>query len=183
MSGSDGGTKPSPPVVCVVGKKKSGKTAVAVALVRELGARGRRVMTLKHGHGFELDTPGTDSWRHRHEGGAQRVVLSGPEGMAVLGDWGPEGELPLRTLVERYVADAEVVVAEGWKASDEHKIEVYRSAAHAEPIYDSAGPRAATFLAVVTDREDYRPPGVRVLALGSEDLPARLADLVESLLE
>ena len=76
----------TPPVVCIVGKKKSGKTATVVGLVSELARRGHRVMTAKHGHGFELDTEGTDSWRHRHEGGAHRVVMAAPDQIAVMGE-------------------------------------------------------------------------------------------------
>jgi molybdopterin-guanine dinucleotide biosynthesis protein B len=67
-----------PPIVCVIGKKKSGKTTTVVGLVRELASRGYRVMTAKHGHHFEVDTAGTDSYRHRREAGAARVVLAGP---------------------------------------------------------------------------------------------------------
>ena len=112
-----------PPVVCVVGKKKSGKTTTVVGLVRELADRGRRVMTVKHGHHFRLDREGTDSWRHRHEGGAARVVLAGPDGLAMEGEWGAGGEEPLEALVDRYLPDAEVVVGEGFKSSDALRIE------------------------------------------------------------
>jgi molybdopterin-guanine dinucleotide biosynthesis protein B len=57
----------APPVVCIIGRKNSGKTELTVALGAELKRRGYRVMTVKHGHGFQLDQPGKDSWRHRHE--------------------------------------------------------------------------------------------------------------------
>ena len=49
-------------------------------------------MSVKHGHHHDIDTEGTDSWRLRHEGGAEKVVLAGPEGFAVMGIWGAEGE-------------------------------------------------------------------------------------------
>jgi hypothetical protein len=89
-----------PFVVCVIGKKKSGKTTTTVGLIRELARRGHRVMSAKHGHGFELDAEGTDSWRHRHEGGAHRVAMAGPEQVAVLGGWDGGGEQPLEALVQ-----------------------------------------------------------------------------------
>lgn len=168
-----------PFVVCVIGKKNSGKTTLTVALVAELVARGHRVMTVKHGHGFDLDTPGTDSWRHRHEGGASRVVMAGPEDMAVVGEWGPGGEPGLDTIVRRFVSDADVVVAEGYKAEALPKIEVFRQAAHADPIYDRRHQLAGSFLAVVTDVESF-PADVPVLALDAPDLVPRLADLVEA---
>ena len=174
--GGEGGL---PPTVCVVGRKDSGKTGTVVALVAELAARGRRVMTAKHGHGFELDTEGTDSWRHRHEGGAARVALVGPDAMAVTGRWGPAGEPSLAEVVRRYLSDAEVVVAEGWKGGPEPKIEVHRSAAHPRSIYEGGPANADTFLAVVTDRPDVVLE-IPVLDLGDPSLAARLAELVEA---
>jgi len=170
-----------PPLLCVVGKKNSGKTGVTVALAAELGQRGRRVMTVKHGHGFELDRPGTDSWRHRREGGAERVLVVGPEDLAMLGGWGPEGERPLRELADRWLADAEIVVAEGWKAGPDPKVEVFRVAAHAEPILVSGSADAETFLAVVTDDPGHEP-GVPVFSLSDPAYAARVADLVERVL-
>jgi len=172
-------TRPRPPfVVSVVGKKDSGKTTLTVALLAELGRRGRRVMSIKHGHGFDLDREGSDSWRHRHEGGAARVVLAGPGEIAVLGSWGAGGEMDLTALVERYLGDAEVVVAEGYKIGTHPKIEVFRSAAHPDPLYTRDHPQADTFLAVVTDRPDFSA-AVPVLSLDAPDLIERLADLVE----
>ena len=85
-------------------------------------------MTVKHGHSFDLDTPGTDSWRHRHEGEADRVVMASPEGLAVVGRW-PEEQMPLDGIVRMYLSDAEIVLAEGYKASRHSKVEVFRSAA------------------------------------------------------
>ncbi len=169
---------PLPPVVCVVGKKRSGKTTTVVGLVQALSRRGRRVMTLKHGHHFRLDREGTDSWRHRHEGGAARVVLAGPEGLAVEGAWGPEGEEPLERLVARFLPDAEVVVAEGFKGSDAPRVEVYRRAAHAEPLYTSDDPR---YLAVLTDVPGFQAH-VPVLDVDDPGRFEALADLVDGLL-
>ena len=78
-----------PPAFSIIGNKKSGKTTLAVAVIAELARRGRRVMSAKHGHHFRLDAPGSDSWRHRHEGRAGRVLLAGPDEFALMGDWGP----------------------------------------------------------------------------------------------
>ena len=167
-----------PFIVSVVGKKDSGKTTLTVALLAELRRRGRRVMSVKHGHGFDLDREGADSWRHRHEGGAERVVVAGPGEMAVLGEWGPEGEMDLTALVGRYLGDADVVVAEGYKLGSHPKIEVFRAAAHPDPLYTRDHPQAHTFLAVVTDRPDFSA-GVPVLSLDAPDMVEHVADLVE----
>lgn len=174
----DGST---PPIVCVVGWKDSGKTGTVVALAAELVGRGHRVMTAKHGHGFALDTEGTDSWRHRHEAGAHRVALIGPEDGAVMGGWGPGGEPTLAEAVRRYLPDAGIVVAEGWKGGPEPKIEVHRSATGQEPIVMGGPPNAGSFLAVATDRPDLALD-IPVLDLAAPDLAARLADIVEAAL-
>ncbi|MBI4539687.1 MAG: molybdopterin-guanine dinucleotide biosynthesis protein B [Gemmatimonadetes bacterium] len=168
-----------PAVVCIVGKKKSGKTTLAVKLVAELAARGRRVMTVKHGHGFDLDTPGSDSWRHRHEGGARRVVLAGPQDLAVVGGWGPAGEMGLEEIVRRFLWDAEIVVAEGYKRERLPKIEIYRRAAHPEPVYDPArAHEIGRYLAIVTDAPGFQAP-CPIFDADDPTLSARLADLVE----
>ena len=55
----------------VVGRKNSGKTTLVVELVRHFTAAGLRVGTVKHtSHSHELDTPGKDSYQHRHAGAA-----------------------------------------------------------------------------------------------------------------
>lgn len=169
-----------PTVVCIIGKKNSGKTTMTVKLVAELTSRGHRVMTVKHGHGFRVDREGTDSWKHRYEGGAERVLMAGPETLALIGEWGREGEPGLADLVGRYLAEADVVVAEGFKVEPFPKIEVFRAAAHPDPIYSPDHRDAGGFLAIVTDRPDFTaaPP---VFALDQPDLIARLADLVEGL--
>lgn len=141
-----------PPVFCVVGWKNSGKTGFVVELTRELARRGLVVMTAKHGHGFDFDRPGSDSWRHRNEGGARRVALVGPKQGAVFGEWNPdEGEPSLAAVVGRYLSDADVVIAEGFKSSPFPKIEVFRPEPGVQSIAGQDEHRAGRFLAVVSD--------------------------------
>lgn len=170
-----------PAVVCVIGKKKSGKTTTTVGLVRELRARGRNVMTAKHGHRFEMDTEGTDSWRHRVEAGAGRVVMAGPEQLAVMGGWGEGGERPLEELVSRFLGDADVVVAEGFKTSSAPKIEVFRRATHEQPLYGEDPRLDSGYIAMLTDVPGFSAH-VPVLDMDDPERFVRLADLVESLL-
>lgn len=162
----------------MVGKKKSGKTTTVVGLVRELVSRGYRVMTAKHGHNFELDTAGTDSWRHRREGGAARVVLAGPAKVAVMGDWGEEGEQELESLVSAYLSDADIVVAEGFKQSSAARIEIFRRVAHACPIYGTNSEADARYLAVLTDVRDFEA-AVPVLEADDPERFHTLANLIE----
>ena len=170
-----------PPALSIIGNKKSGKTTLAVAVIAELARRGRRVMSVKHGHHFRLDAPGSDSWRHRHEGRAERVLLAGPDEFALLGDWGPEGEPSLDLLLTRHLTDAEIVVVEGFRRAAVPKVEIYRSAAQPEPVLEPGRARSMGALAVVTDRPDL-PWSVPVLDADAPDLPARVADLAEGAL-
>jgi molybdopterin-guanine dinucleotide biosynthesis protein MobB len=172
---------PTPPLVCIVGKKKSGKTTTLLQLVAALRRRGHRVMTIKHGHRFDLDREGTDSYRHRVEGGADRVVLAGTGQFAVIGSWPARQEAGPAELAARYLQDADIVVVEGFKLEPLHKIEVFRRAAHARPVWDPAGPGAALFIAGATDDDAYRGTvPFPTFDLDDPELGDRLADVVES---
>lgn len=170
-----------PPAFSIVGNKNSGKTTLTVAVIAELARRGRRVMSVKHGHHFRLDTPGTDSWRHRHEGGAERVLLAGPDEFAVMGGWETGAEPPLDLLLSRHLSEAEIVVVEGYRHEELPKVQIFRSSAQPEPVLapDEAGGRGV--LAVVTDRGDLQWP-VPVLDPDAADTPARVADAAEAAL-
>lgn len=182
--GPAGAAPGRPTVVCVIGKKKSGKTTTVVGLVRELVARGHEVVTVKHGHGFELDHEGTDSWRHRHEGGAARVVMAGPDRFAVMGRWGAvDGgvEPPLETLVRRFHEDADIVVAEGFKTAPFPCIEVFRRAAHERPLLgDPTAGSPERYLAVLTDDPTFEAE-CPIMDIADPRRFRRLADLVQSL--
>ncbi|WP_405285544.1 molybdopterin-guanine dinucleotide biosynthesis protein MobB [Gaopeijia maritima] len=167
-----------PPIVTVVGWKDSGKTTVTTALLRALADRGIRAEAAKHGHGFRFDGEGTDSRRFRSEGRAPRVVLAGPDEMAVFGGWDERGEPGLGGLVRRWLHDAEVVVAEGWKAGPWPAIEVRAPGRSDAPLHRSDAPDAARFLAVVGEGDDGRP-GVPRISRDSAAIGSTLADLVE----
>jgi molybdopterin-guanine dinucleotide biosynthesis protein B len=65
-------------VVCIVGFSGAGKTTVTVGLVTALKQHDLRVGTIKHDvHGFEIDRPGKDSWRHK-QAGASTTIISSP---------------------------------------------------------------------------------------------------------
>jgi molybdopterin-guanine dinucleotide biosynthesis adapter protein len=167
---------PEPRLVAIIGKKNAGKTTLVVALVRELVRRGHRVMTIKHGmHAFEMDQKGRDTWRHIHEGGAERVVMETPGSRIMIAH--TDAEAGPRELATRYLGDAHFVVVEGFKNSDIPKIEVYRRAVHAEPLYDPASPQASQYIAVVTDATDYRA-SIPVLRFSDTNWLYRLVDLV-----
>ena len=113
------------PIVCFVGRSNSGKTTLIERLIPELTQAGYRVATIKHaGHGFDLDTEGKDSWRHKRAGASQVVVLS-KGSLAMFADV-PE-ELPVEAIRDRYVnGDTDLIIAEGWKSEGFPKVVVVR---------------------------------------------------------
>ncbi len=168
---------PRPPMVAVVGRKHSGKTTLTVRLSAELGRRGHRVMTIKHGsHTFNIDPSTTDTYRHYHEGGAAKVAMVSPDKFALVERW--SDEMPPEEIAERYMGDADVIVCEGFTRSALRKVEIYRTEAHATPLYDPATPECATYLAIVTNHDGF---GARcpVLQLSDDAWLTSLADLVE----
>lgn len=120
------------PLITVIGKSKSGKTTLLEGLVRELSGRGYRVATVKHhSHaGFEIDTPGKDSWRFA-QAGSQQVVIAAPDKFATYRKL--EGELSLDGIAAE-IRDMDVILVEGYKRSNKPSIEVARAANSAELI-------------------------------------------------
>ena len=63
-------------VLGIVGWSGSGKTTLLTTLIPLLRARGLTVSTVKHTHhGFDMDRPGKDTYRHR-EAGAHEVLVA-----------------------------------------------------------------------------------------------------------
>ena len=137
-------------IISIIGRKNAGKTTLVVALAAEFVRRGKRVMTIKHAsHAADLDHPGTDTYRHFHEGKAERVLLATPELRAVI-ERSPDDTDPV-ALTRRYLSDADLVIVEGFKLEALPKVEVFRKAVAPLPIYNASLPNAADWLAIITD--------------------------------
>ncbi|NNG47656.1 MAG: molybdopterin-guanine dinucleotide biosynthesis protein B, partial [Deltaproteobacteria bacterium] len=109
------------PVVCFVGRKNSGKTTLMEKVIAGLTAAGHRVAAVKHdAHHFEIDHPGKDSYRFK-AAGADTTVISSPEMTAVV--LRHREEMPLESILSRFVSGVDIVLAEGYKASPFPKIE------------------------------------------------------------
>lgn len=120
------------PLLSIVGKSNSGKTTLIEKLVAELTRRGFRVATIKHNrHGFEIDHEGKDSWRHKKAGAVAAVVAS-PGRVALIED--APGDYSLSELRDRYIRDADLILAEGFKVNPHPKIEVFRAELHGERL-------------------------------------------------
>jgi len=108
-------------IISIIGRKNAGKTTLTVALASELVRRGHRVMTMKHAdHPAQVDQPGVDSWRHFHEGRAERVLLVSPD-MRALFHRAPEEYDPIG-LAREYLPGADIVLVEGFKQAPIPKI-------------------------------------------------------------
>lgn len=150
----------APPMVAIVGKKHAGKTTLVTQLSAELTRRGLRVMTLKHGsHTFNIDPATTDTYRHFHEGQAEKVAMVSPDKFALVERWAVE--LGPEEIATRYLAEADLVLCEGFKKSSIAKIEIHRAAAHAAPLWSADVEQAPTWRAMVSDVAVAGFPGVR----------------------
>ena len=157
------------PILSVVGRSNSGKTTLLEKLIPELTARGYRVATVKHDvHGFDVDKEGKDSWRHK-QAGAHTVVLSSPTRLAVIRDVVQDHALD--EICSRFIHDVDLILSEGYKSDAQPKIEVYRKAAHPEPLCSSAD----DLVAVVSDT----PFNLGVPCLNIDDVRG-LADIIEN---
>ena len=165
-----------PPMVAIIGRKHSGKTTLVVRLAAELHRRGHRVMTIKHGaHTFNIDPATTDTYRHYHEGQSERVAMVAPDKFALIMRW--SDELGPEEIATRHMADADIVICEGFKRSSLPKIEIHRREAHPDPLLGTADVDATTYRVVVTDSDSVN--GVPVIRLGADGWLESLADFVE----
>lgn len=115
-----------PPILCFAGRSGGGKTTLLVEVIRLLRARGYRVVSVKHDvHGADFDTRGKDSWRHK-DAGAETAVLVAPGRVVSISD-SAVGEPSLAEVRDRFGADADIVLAEGFKRAPHPKIEVARA--------------------------------------------------------
>ena len=140
-------------ILTVIGRKNAGKTTLTVALAAELIRRGRRIMTIKHGHHpADVDRAGSDTYRHFHEGRAERTLIAAPT-LRVLFERTPDDYDPV-ALARRYMDGADLVLCEGFKQSSLPKIEVWRRAIGGKPLFDPTAPNASEWIAIMTDDRD-----------------------------
>ena len=156
------------PIISVVGRSQSGKTTLIERLIPEFIKRGYRVATIKHhGNDFPIDHVGKDSWRHK-EAGAQSVVISSPQKIALIED--VSHDLSLDELTTRFIRGVDIVIAEGFKRAKHPKVEVFRKKIHPHPL----APELENVIAVVSD--DPLPLTIPCLRL--DDISG-IADTIE----
>ena len=129
----------------------SGKTALVEKLLPELTDRGLKMATIKHAHHrVELDREGKDSWRYKQAGAVLSMLVTASE-LQLVADAVDRRE-PAQ-LAERFLGEADMVLAEGFSLTPGDKIEVLRRE-RGKP------PRCALgdgLIAIVTDMEEIYP--------------------------
>ncbi|HLY89305.1 MAG TPA: molybdopterin-guanine dinucleotide biosynthesis protein B [Acetobacteraceae bacterium] len=129
----------------IVGWSGSGKTTLLTRLIPLLRARGLTISTVKHTHhGFDMDKPGKDTYRHREAGAHEVLVASGTRWALLHEVVGREPDLPV--LLER-MEPVDLVLVEGYKTHPFPKLEVYRPAVGKPPIW----PEQPDIVAVASD--------------------------------
>jgi molybdopterin-guanine dinucleotide biosynthesis protein B len=140
-----------PRVVSIVGHSGAGKTTLVEKLVREFTSRGLRIATIKHAHHkVELDTPGKDSYRYKEAGAVMSVLLT-RDALQLVADAKEQREP--EQLAQRFLGEADLVLAEGFSLAPGAKIEVLRRACDKPArcaIEDG-------LIAIVTDMDEVYP--------------------------
>lgn len=164
-------------IISVIGRKNAGKTTLTVALTSEFARRGRRVMTIKHGHHpADVDRPGSDTFRHFREAKAERTLIAAPD-LRVLFERSADDYDPI-ALARRYMEGADLVICEGYKRAALPKIEVWRKAIGGSPLYDPAAANAGEWVALMTDdREIAAADRCPVLAFSDTNWLQTLANI------
>lgn len=130
----------------VIGWKNSGKTGLMERLITQMRQRGLTVSSIKHAHhGFNIDQPGKDSFRHRQAGAGEVLLASGRRWVLMHENEGEE-EPALADLLAR-LSPVDLVLVEGYKRDAHPKIEAHR-AATGQPLIAPGDP---TVRAVASD--------------------------------
>jgi molybdopterin-guanine dinucleotide biosynthesis protein B len=160
----------APPVIGIVGWKKSGKTTLVVRLIEEFTRRGLSVATVKHAHhAFQIDDGETDSARHRRAG-AVAVAIVSAERWALVSELKGAPEPALEDVIAR-LGPRDLILVEGYKAAAIPKIEVRRTASV------SREPLAATDPHVIAIAADFEVEEARLPVFALDDVAA-IADFI-----
>ena len=150
-NGIERAARTAPPVIIFVGHSGAGKTTLVERLIPELTRRGLRVATIKHAHHrVELDHEGKDSWRYTQAGAALSMLVTAGQ-LQLVAD--AVDRRDPQQLAERFLGEADLVLAEGFSHAPGAKIEILRRAC-------AKRPRCAVgdgLIALVTDVDEVYP--------------------------
>ena len=159
-------------VLGLAGWSGVGKTTLSVHLIERLCSHGLKISTLKHAHhAFDVDTPGKDSYRHRHAGAGQ-VLVSSANRWALMTEVKNTQELSL-SMALAHLDPCDLVLVEGFKQENFPKLELHRPALGKPLLYGnvsgveaiaSDAPLALTACVPVIDLNDLGAIEAWVLA-------------------
>ena len=110
-------------IIGISGWKDVGKTHYASLIIESLVKKGYQVGSIKHAHhDFDIDKPGTDSFKHR-EAGSNQVIISSSKRWAKITENKNENEKSLDELIQE-LQNVDVIVVEGFKKDNHPKIEI-----------------------------------------------------------
>jgi len=129
------------------GYSGSGKTTLIEQLIPRFVKAGLKVSLIKHAHhGFDIDRPGKDSWRHR-EAGCSEVLLTSDQRWVLMHELRGEAEPTLEQQIGM-LSPCDLALVEGYKTNDLiPKLEVYRPAHGKPPIH----PEHPNIVAIASD--------------------------------
>lgn len=140
--------KNTPVVSIVAACSGMGKTTFMEKIIGELVSRGIKVGSIKNdAHGFEIDKPGKDSWRHA-QAGAKVTAIIGPDKYALIEKTTERKEL---AKIAEMFEGVDIILVEGNKRGHQPKIEVVRKEKGTKVISPEK-----ELIAVVTDVEDLK---------------------------
>lgn len=157
-----------PPIVSFVGHSGSGKTTIVEKVIAILAAENIKIAIIKHDvHGFEMDMPGKDTWRHKQAGAVATAISSSAKVGIVMDadhDHHPAELAP-------FFGFADLILTEGFKRADNPKIEVFRPAATGDAAPLCLGD--PKLIALITDQ----PVDIPVPVFGTGQISAIAAFL------
>lgn len=128
------------------GYSGAGKTTLIENLIPRFVLEGLTVSLIKHAHhGFDIDRPGKDSYRHR-EAGCSEVLLTSDQRWVLMHELRGRREPTLEDQLA-ILSPCDLALVEGYKASAIPKLEVHRPA-HGRPLMFPENPH---IVAVASD--------------------------------
>lgn len=116
----------SPLIIQFAGYKNTGKTTWVCRMTEKFKQAGCRVGTIKHdAHDFQMDMPGTDTWKHQASG-ADITAISSSQRSAII----KRTTENVDTLIAAIRDEVDVILIEGFKSADYPKVILAREASH-----------------------------------------------------
>ncbi len=162
----------SKPVIGIAAFSGTGKTTLLTQLIPMLKARELEIALIKHSHhNFEIDKPGKDSYRLRHAGAGQVMLVSDYRRALMTEFKNPE---PPRLTEQLKLIDTDsidLILVEGFKAENFPKIELHRPVLKKPLLY----PDDPSIFAVASDQPLGLPDHLSALDLNQ---PRQFVDLL-----